>query len=176
VTGDSLTDFLGPELLQDAASVGPIRGFTDTHDGTGLVRPDYVDWSIVAQQQVVTRRPDAVVMMLGGSDVQNMVVAGGRVLDTGTPAWMREYRCRAAVVMSTWIHGGIRRVYWLSMPPARNDAWSRHNAEIDLALRQAAAHVPGTEYLDILGPVTDHGRYADFVPVGGQPVLSRKKC
>ncbi|MDQ2745459.1 MAG: DUF459 domain-containing protein, partial [Chloroflexota bacterium] len=33
--------------------------------------------------------------------------------------------------------------------------------------------VPGVRYLNILGPITNHGRYADFVSIGGQPALVR---
>jgi hypothetical protein len=169
-----LTGYLGPELIDEAAAVGPVRGFTDTHDGTGLTRPDYVDWSVVARQQVATDRPDAVVVLLGGNDFQNMVVAGSRVLMAGTPAWTREYQRRAAVCMRIWAQGGRARVYWLSIPPARDPGWAFDDAHINVALQRAAAAVPGARYLDILGPVTDHGRYADFVKVAGQPTLVRE--
>lgn len=172
-TGDSLTEFLGPDLLNDAAATGPIRGFVDTHYGTGLVRPDFVDWSLVAQQQVKADHPDAVVVMIGGNDFQNMTLANGRIIQTLTPAWTREYQRRAEICMRIWTNGGRHRVYWLSMPPARDDAWTRNNQQINLALQRAAARVPGAEYVNILGPVTDHGRYADYVSINGQPTLVR---
>ncbi|MDQ2743726.1 MAG: DUF459 domain-containing protein, partial [Chloroflexota bacterium] len=161
VTGDSLTGYLGPELVDEAAAIGPVRGFVDTHDGTGLTRPDYVDWSLVAGQQVAADHPDAVVVLLGGNDFQNMAMPGGRVLVAGTPAWTREYARRAAVCMRIWAQAGKARVYWLSVPPARDPGWAYDDTQIDVALRQAAGRVPGARYLDILGPVTNHGQYAD---------------
>jgi hypothetical protein len=174
VTGDSLSEYLGPDLVNLVAARAPVRGFTDPHYGTGLVRPDYVDWSLVARRQVTADHPNAVVILLGGNDFQNLVTANGTVLYTGTAAWTKEYQRRAEVCTRIWAQGGHARVYWLSMPPARDDAWSRHNAEINQALRAAARQVPGAEYVDINGPVTNHGRYADFVNVGGQPVLVRE--
>ena len=75
--------------------------------------------------------------------------------------------------MRIWTQNGKHRVYWLSMPPARDPAWAHNTAQIDLALKRAAAHVPGAEYVNILGPVTNHGQYADFVNVNGQPTLVR---
>jgi hypothetical protein len=75
--------------------------------------------------------------------------------------------------MRIWTRAGRKPVYWLSMLPARDDAWSRHNTEINTVLRAAARRVPGTEFIDINGPVTDHGRYADFTSVGGPPALVR---
>jgi hypothetical protein len=175
VTGDSLSGYLGPELLDETSHVGPIRGFTDTHDGTGLVSPNFVDWSVVAQQQVASDHPDAVVVFMGGNDYQNMTLANGRVLIAGTAAWTTEYARRAAVCMRIWTGGSAtRRVYWLSMPPARYPPWAVVDAQINVALARAARSVPGAEYLNILGPITNHGHYADSVPVGGQMTLVRE--
>jgi hypothetical protein len=156
-----------------ATRLGPARAFSDTHYGTGIVRPDYVDWSVVAGQEEAKYHPDAVFVFMGGNDNQNMVAANGSVIYTHTPAWTREYQRRVAIVMRTWLKGGARRVYWLAMPPARQDYWSQTNAQMNLAIRRAAAQVPGARYLDLLGPVTDHGAYADFVTINGQPTLVR---
>lgn len=175
VTGDSLTGYLGPILIDKTAAVAPIVGFVDTHNGTGLTRPDFVDWSLVAQQQVAADNPDVTVVMMGGNDFQNMTLPDGRFFTAGTPAWTREYQRRAAICMRIWTRGGTRRVYWLSMPPARDPTWAYDDGQINVALRRAAALVPGATYLDVLGPVTDHGRYTDFVPDGhGQPTLIRE--
>lgn len=174
VTGDSLTGFLGPELIDEAARIGPVQGSVDTHDGTGLTRPDYVDWSVVAGQQVASDNPDAVVVMIGGNDFQNMTLPNGRFFQAGSPAWTREYQRRAEIVMRIWTRDGTRRVYWLSMPPARDPGWAHTDGQIDIALAHAAADVPGAHYLNILGPITDHGRYTDFVRVNGQPDLVRE--
>jgi hypothetical protein len=174
VTGDSLPGYLGSILLNDAAAIGPVRGAADVHDGTGLTRPDFVDWSLVAHQQVATYHPDAVVVWMGGNDFQNMTLPAGHVFLAGTPAWTRENQRRAEICMRIWIHGGARRIYWLAMPPARDPSWAYDDAQIDTSLRRAAARVPGAEYLDILGPITDHGRYADYVHENGQPELVRE--
>jgi hypothetical protein len=134
-----------------------------------------VDWSLVAQQQVAADHPDAVVVMIGGNDFQNMTLPGGKFFLAGTPAWTREYQRRAEICMRIWTQGGTRRVYWLSMPPARDPGWAYDDGQIDLALQRAAAQVPGAEYVNIIGPVTDHGHYADFIYDGhGQPVLVRE--
>jgi hypothetical protein len=174
VTGDSLTEYLTAALVNAASAAGPVLGFEDTHYGTGLARPDFVDWSVVARQQVTADHPDAVVVMMGGNDFQGMTLPNGRILQPLTPAWVREYQRRAEVCMRIWAQGGRRRVYWLSIPPARDANWAQADADMNLALRRAAAEVPGARYLNILGPVTDHGRYADFVTdAHGQTTLVR---
>lgn len=174
VTGDSLSGYLGPELIDEASRVGPVRGFVDTHDGTGLTRPDFVDWSVVARQQVVADNPDAVIVLMGGNDFQNMTLPGGQFFAAGTPRWTREYQRRAAICMRIWSGNGTRRVYWLSMPPARDPTWAHDDAQINIALQRAAARVPGAAYVNILGPITNQGQYADFVSINGQPTLIRE--
>jgi hypothetical protein len=173
VTGDSLTEYMGPELVDEATRVGPVKGSSDTHYGTGLVRPDFVDWSVVAQQQEARYHPDAVVVMIGGNDFQNMTMSNGQIIDALTPAWIREYQRRAEIVMRVWARQGAARVYWLSMPPARDPSWSQNNANIDTALQRAAHAVPSARYVNVLGPVTDHGKYADFIYRNGAAVLVR---
>ncbi len=174
VTGDSLSGYLAPQLVDEAAAVAPVVGFVDTHNGTGLTRPDFVDWSLVATQQVAADKPDAVVVIIGGNDFQNMTMPNGQVLQAGTPAWTREYQRRAEVCMRIWAQGGSKRVYWLSMPPARNSTWAFDDSQINRALRAAAAAVPGAEFLNVLGPVTDHGKYVDYVHWHGGWLLIRE--
>lgn len=173
VTGDSLTEYLAPQLVDEATRVGPVRGYADTHYGTGIVRPDFVDWSVVARQQVDSDHPDAVVVMMGGNDNQNMTMPNGDIIQAGSAQWTAEYARRVAICMRIWSQGGRARVYWLAMPPARSDQWSAVNRKINVAIRRAAAQVPRAEFVNVLGPVTDKGKYADFVGVGGQPTLVR---
>jgi uncharacterized protein len=174
VTGDSLTGYIGPQLIDLVSHHAPVRGFVDTHDGTGLTRPDYVDWSVVARQQVAADHPNAVVIMMGGNDFQNMTLPGGKFFLAGTPAWTREYQRRAAICMRIWAQSGHARVYWLSIPPARDPAWAHDDMQINIALRRAAATVPGARFVDILGPVTNHGAYTDFVNTASGPLLVRE--
>ncbi len=174
ITGDSLPGWLGPQILNGALPTGRVTGWTETHDGTGLCRPDFVDWAAVARRQVTSYHPQAIVMFLGGNDFQNMTLWNGKVVVAGSPAWTREYQRRAAIVMRIWIHGGVKRVYWLSMPPASNPQWSYDYYRINIAVRAAARQVPGVHFLNVNGPITNHGRYEDYVNVGGQPVLTRE--
>jgi hypothetical protein len=174
VTGDSLTGYIGPELIDKAIVAGPVHGYVDTHNGTGLTRPDFVDWSLVAQKQVAADNPDAVVVMIGGNDFQNMTLPGGHFFTAGTPEWTAEYQRRAEICMRIWAQGGAKRVYWLSMPPARNPDWARDDRQINIALQRAADDVPGAEFVNVLGPVTDHGKYVDFIHWHGQWVLIRE--
>ncbi|HEV3312270.1 MAG TPA: DUF459 domain-containing protein [Chloroflexota bacterium] len=174
ITGDSLVGYMGPQILNLASSQGPVTGATDTHDGTGLTTPAFVDWSLLAGQQVHQFHPDAIVIMIGGNDFENMTLPSNKFFPAGTKSWTREYQRRAAYVMRTWIRGGVKRVYWLSMPLAQNASWANDDRHIDVALRRAAALVPGVHYVNVLGPILNHGHYAAYVKYQGVPTLIRE--
>jgi hypothetical protein len=61
------------------------------------------------------------------------------------------------------------------MPPARDPSWAFDDGRINVALKAAAALVPGAEYVNILGPVTKAGRYTDFIYEHGQAILIREQ-
>jgi hypothetical protein len=130
---------------------------------------------VVARHEVSTDAPDATIVLLGGNDFQNMVMPNKRVLIAGTPAWTQEYARRAAVCMRLWTQGQTnRRVYWLSLPPARDAQWAFDFSRINAAIATAAQGTPGARYMNILGPITDHGKYVDYARIGGQWTLIRE--
>jgi len=174
ITGDSLVGYIGPWILAEASAQGSAIGWTDSIEGTGLTTPDFFDWSLEASKQVRQYHPDGVVAMMGGNDFENMTLPNGAFFLAGTNRWRREYQRRAEFVMRNWIKGGVRRVYWLSLPPAANPSWARDDYQINIALRHAAAQVPGVHYVNVLGPILNHGHYTDYVNVNGQPTLIRE--
>ena len=174
VAGDSMTEFLGPDLINQASAAGKAAGNTDTKYGTGLVRPDFFDWSIYAQQLVNQQNPEAVVVMMGGNDGQGITLANGTVLPDGTDAWAKEYRRRVEVVMRIFSGNGKRRVYWVPMPVPRSAKLAVDYHLMDLAVADAAAVVPGVTDVNIVPRLSNNGQYSDYLPgLNGQTILAR---
>ncbi len=173
VAGDSMTEFMGPSLYR--AGGAKVTGATETKYGTGLVRPDFFDWWIYAQQLVKQQNPEAVVVMMGGNDGQGITLANGQVLRDGTEEWAKEYRRRIEVVMRIFSNGGKTRVYWVSMPVPRSQQLAVDYKLIDTGIRDAAAAVPGTTYIDIAGPLSNNGQYSDYIQVDGRTILARTR-
>ncbi|WP_241831008.1 SGNH family hydrolase [Parafrankia soli] len=165
VTGDSLTESLGPTITKTAPPA--IRAETDTRFGTGLVRPDFFDWATHARHQVAERDPEAVVVAMGGNDGQGITQPDGTILPAGSPQWEAEYRRRAIVLMRIWSDGGTRRVYWLGLPPARSTTLNGYFARMNEATRAAADRVPGARFLDLRPTLSDGGAYTDYLTDGG---------
>jgi uncharacterized protein len=173
ITGDSLPGFIGQLLVPRLDALRTARAWMVVKDGTGITRPDYFDWAAEARRQVAVYHADATIVMIGGNDFQN-IVAGGRVLLAGSKPWTREYQRRVTTLMRIWAQGGRHRVYWLSMPPSRNPSWAYDDWQIDNALRRAAPQVQGALFVNINGPITNRGHYADYVRYRGQIIAVRE--
>lgn len=114
---------------------------------SGIVRIDFYNWPAKLKVEMPKLRPKAVVFMIGTNDGQAMPVKGG-AYRFGTTPWKRVYRARVGSMMSTMLHNGVRRVYWIGMPIMRSGAFGRKMALINSIFKaQAAAH-PGVVYID----------------------------
>ncbi|WP_322759718.1 DUF459 domain-containing protein [Frankia sp. Cr2] len=172
VTGDSLSDSIGPSMVN--GSHGTIHADTDTHAGTGLVRPDFFDWAAQARAQVTESDPEAIVVAIGGNDAQGITLPDGSTLATGSPQWLAEYRRRAIVVMQIWSSGGKRRVYWMSLPPAREPRLNGYYHQMSEAAADAARRIPGVRFVNVSDRLSNNGAYSSYLTDDrGRTVLAR---
>ncbi|MCM3925443.1 DUF459 domain-containing protein, partial [Frankia sp. AiPs1] len=172
VTGDSLTESLGPTITNTAPDT--VRAQTDTRFGTGLVRPDFFDWAAHARDQVAQRNAELIIVAMGGNDGQGITLPDGTVLPAGSAEWEAEYQRRASVVMRIWTGNGARRLLWLGLPPARSNQLNGYFHRLNTATATAAAGVGGASYLDLTPWLAKDGAYSDYLTAAdGREVLAR---
>jgi uncharacterized protein len=171
VTGDSQAQFVG-ELLTDLLPSDLFDVEVVARNATGLTNPEFFNWEINAEQEIAARRPDAVVMVMGGNDGFN-VLANGQLHGPHDPGWQTEYARRAAVVMRELASGGRRPVYWVPPPTARDPEFNEIYETQNRAVEQAAKAVPGARYVDIYDTI-NRGRYSDELKIDGRRVLARQ--
>jgi hypothetical protein len=157
VTGDSLATYPGDQL---ANLGGPklkvvVKGF----NGTGLTEAGSFNWQVAAQNLVRDIHPDAVIVIMGANDGWNMTHKGV-TLNWATPGWQREYARRIAVVMQTFLRGGVDRVYYGGPPTSPSSNYQRIFSSINSAGAEAAAAIPGARWVDLFNGTSDHGRYS----------------
>ena len=161
VTGDSQISYLGDSLLAQTAAAGTVHSFVpDSHDGTGLVRPDIFDWLKAARSYIAKHKPEAVVITLGGNDFQQGIPAGpGRAWPAGSTGWALAYQARAQAVMQALTGDGQRPVYWVTTPDVKDAAGNHAVQVLDQAVVAAAAKVPGVVVVDARPILSPDGRY-----------------
>ncbi|WP_251737100.1 DUF459 domain-containing protein [Frankia sp. R82] len=174
ITGDSLTETLGPAIA--AAGGMTMRSQTETRYGTGLVRPDFFDWAVQARAQAAQRDLELVIVTMGGNDGQTITLPDGTLLPAGSPQWAAEYQRRVTVVMRIWTGDGTRHLLWLGLPPARPKRLAGYFDQLDAATAAAATTVPGATYLDLHPWLSRAGGYSDYLTTAdGHTVLARSR-
>lgn len=174
VTGDSLSDYLGEQIIQLTAHAKTIVSKISTHNGTGLARPDVFDWARAAHTAVAQSRPDVVIVALGANDDQGIALPGPIALQVGTTKWAAEYARRAEIVMQIMVNKGTRRVYWMGLPTVREKKMNRDYGMLNDALKVAASAVPGVTYVDTRLISQVHGKFSDYLYDGGHRILARQ--
>jgi hypothetical protein len=171
VTGDSEADLVGLKMA-DLDTDDLLDVETVARNGTALTNPGYFNWELNAEQEMSSREPDAVVMLIGANDGFNVEV-DGELFAPGTPEWETEFARRVAVVMQTLSGDGKRPVYWVAPPTARDQTYNEIYRSQNRAVQRGAESVEGARYVDIFSTI-GNGQYSDQVEVNGRKVLGRQ--
>lgn len=142
VAGDSLSGYLGPSLGR-ALSAVPANVIQDQQVGTGLARPDVVDWPRELQYDMDTHRPDTVVLFIGGNDDQDLRTPDGWIPIADSAEWEAEYERRIAQIMDIVAQPGVS-VYWIGLPAMGKAHLNRYVPTINRLIEREAAARPGS--------------------------------
>ena len=158
--GDSLigavADGYGRAVADDAAIVWT----KDVQIGTGLARPDVLDWTRHLPARLADVDPDVVVLMMGGNDDQSLLRLEGGAVGLGADGWLPEYRERVADMLDS---AGMadRTVIWLELPAVQPSRLETARRVMNRAAREAAE---GTDHLVIdLDPIVSPAGFATRV-------------
>lgn len=145
VVGDSLVNMTAPELKRQLEATGLAEVRAESRPNTGLVRDDYYSWPRRFERHLSRDEVDAIVVMIGANDSQNMLVDRKRV-DLRTEAWLDEYARRIEALMDLAVASGAR-VYWAGLPVMRK---SRHHLtaeQVNPLIAAASEARPSVRYV-----------------------------
>jgi len=117
ILGDSLAATGFGALLEKKLDEHPhVVCYRKGKSASGLARPDFFDWIGEGKRQIEFRKPDLVVVIMGGNDGQDLTrLRGSKRVPWKDEAWPDAYRER----MDTFI-GEIaapdRKLLWLGLP------------------------------------------------------------
>jgi hypothetical protein len=165
VAGDSMAGTFGPQLAHMADKTGLVKTYVDFHLDTGLVRSDYFDWPLRLRVMMRQIEPDAVVVLFGANDNQD-IRANGRSVPFGTDRWKTLYRKRVDGVMS-FLTGDGRRVFWVGQPIMGSASFAGQIRLMNDIYRSAAARRAHVTYVDAWSLfATPDGRYSAYLRDG----------
>lgn len=166
VIGDSFAEPLALELQRLQSGGAPIAVSMDAHIATALTRPDYFDWparvaetlnppaldlaassgAALPDAGIAAGLPETLVVVFAGNEGQNMFV-DGELLLTGTREWASEYQLRAAHLMDLAGQAGVQ-IYWIGLPPMRDEPLAAAAREINRVLGESAATRPWVQLVE----------------------------
>jgi hypothetical protein len=164
VAGDSMGQTLG-QLMEAAGVDDPTLDVTYEYKiSSGLARPDYYNWPARFAEIAKDVKPEALVMMIGGNDAQELTDAAGNVVARpATAEWDREYRRRVDELFDG-LRADNRRLFWVLQPDV---ASSKHQRSVDAMNAQARASAKSRPWVTLVdaGALTAgaDGGYSDYL-------------
>lgn len=149
IAGDSMVEIQFGTALEDlAGDTGMIETLAIDFDrGSGLTRPDFVDWPARLRRVSETVAPDVMVVYFGGNDAQPMKL-DGVVYEVDAPEWQAEYRARVAALMDQLTDAG-HHVYWMGLPIPREASMVTKFSILNEIYSSEAASRDGVGYVDV---------------------------
>jgi lysophospholipase L1-like esterase len=174
VTGDSLSTPLDLELAQRLTPDG-VDVVRDPHLATGISRDDIVDWAKLSATQVANDHPDAIVIFIGANEGLPMPGPSGEDVSCCGPEWAAIWANRARQLMDNYRQGGAAKVYWLTVPAARDPDRKPIVDAVDAAVYAAAAPWRNqVRVLDMGATFTPGDRFRNAMEVDGSETIVRE--
>lgn len=174
VTGDSLSTPLDTELGQRLAPDG-VDVVRDPHLATGISRSDVVDWGKLSATQVAEDHPEAVVIFIGANEGLPMPGPSGEDVSCCGPAWAAIWANRARQMMDNYRQNGAAKVYWLTVPAARDPDRKPIVDAVNAAVYAAAApYRSQVRVIDLNSVFTPGDKFRDAMEIGGSETIVRE--
>lgn len=148
IGGDSIIRDAGDAFLNLASDSPLFETTLHYENATGLTRPDFYDWPAALAEDMETHRPDVAFILFGGNDSQGILGPNGEAYPGPSDArWRDEYARRVAGVMDI-LRADDRIVFWVALPPMRDDGFDGRADIMNDIYREAAETRPWMTYLD----------------------------
>lgn len=169
-TGDSMIQIVDGHLARRLRHRRGASVRSDAHIGTGISRPDQLDWVRRARAQSAGFKPDVTVVFLGAND--GFPLAGVPCCGAG---WGAAYARRVEAMMRSYLRGGRSYVYWLTLPAPDRAAFVPIYSRVNSAIEQAARRVGGgVRVIDTARVFTPGGSFRQTITFRGRTINARQ--
>ena len=166
VVGDSFAVGIGMTMAESLRGAKEIRLEQKGKTSSGLDNVKFHNWEKTLEGLLASTRPDALVVMIGGNDAQN---------GPGTETWAASYRQKSEDFLGIAAKRNVP-VYWVSLPPMREDGLNTRVKTTNAAMRAACESNPNCRFIDAWDLFSDDkGGFAAEKNLGGKTVKLRGK-
>jgi hypothetical protein len=165
--GDSMSDGLWGAFVRMTAGKTCPTGFSllrEAQNGTGLARPDRLDWASHVLEISNEYAPDIFVMSIGLNDRQAIVATDGTHIPLGTQEWVDAYRERVRAFYQDATANGAEALI-VGIPVLRDQRANDHAQLLNLIYEDVARRTPHVTYI----PPWHLDGADGFVPYGPGP-------
>ncbi|MDQ0325613.1 hypothetical protein J2R99_001462 [Rhodopseudomonas julia] len=158
VVGDFFARSLAKGLDEAFAENPKVMIIQAANGSSGLVRDDFYDWPARLPELIEEHKPDAVVVMLGGNDRQEI----GKLAVRGDE-WNEAYGDRVAKLANVIAESGEPGV-WVGLVPVASSVMSRDYSAFNSIYRETLEDSP-VKFVDVWnGFADDEGKYVSSGP------------
>jgi hypothetical protein len=175
MAGDSLIGNISQAVARLVGDDSRVKLRTDLQVGTGLSRPDVLDWGAELSSTLAAQDADVVVLSFGANDDQPLRDPSGKFQSLFSDGWAREYTRRVAAIMDLASDGGRRTVVWVGLAPERPERLNQAKDTFNAAARDQAALRTDVHYVDLVhqfGGVD--GAYSDTVTLPDGSIVNAR--
>ncbi len=165
--GDSMSDGIWGAFVRLTAGKTCPTGFSllrEAQNGTGLARPDQLNWASHVLEISNELAPDIFVMSVGLNDRQPIILPDGTHVPMNTQAWIDTYRAQVqAFYLEATSNGALALI--VGIPVLRDQAANDHAQMLNLIYEDVARRTPRVIYI----PPWQLDGEDGFVPYGPGP-------
>jgi len=135
----------------------------DSKISTGLNRIDFFDWYARTPQLISKYNPDAVVVLFGGNDDQDILDKDGKYRAELTPEWKAAYKERVERYAKLLNESSAKKVYWIGHPISNVPRYSKFFTIFNEIYQKVLETYPKIEFVDNWDTFAVNGKFNPIV-------------
>jgi uncharacterized protein len=146
VIGDGLAGGLGAGMTRMVQNQANFEIYNRFNESSGLARREVYDWSSALAKIVAAKPVDAVVVLVGANDRQE--IRNGNVRHAfKSPEWVKGYEANVDQLIDA-VKAANAKLYWISVPPMANSGFDADMQYLNALHRQRVA-AKQENYIDV---------------------------
>lgn len=163
--GDSIMYALGVELQngikKSLYKIDTVK--VDYKVSSGLNRIDFYDWYKRTPQIISKYNPEAMVVIFGGNDDQDILDINGVYRGELTPEWEKAYEERVKRYAKLIEKSSVKKVYWVGHPMSNLPRYNKFFPIFNKIYQKVANSNSKIEFIDCWNVFADNGKFKAVV-------------